>query len=359
MADSAGGSRLEVHFVVPGALETRTGGYGYDRRIIAGLRERGWAVDVREIPGAFPHPSSEDRERMRAGLRGLPDRSTVVVDGLAFGAAPGEVAAEAGRLRFVALVHHPLAEETGLAPPVAAALAAGERRALAAARLVVVTSGATARRLDAYGVTPSRVAIVEPGTDPAPLAHGSGDRLVHLLSVGALVPRKGHLVLIAALAGIAEHNWRLVCVGSVDRAPATVEAVRASIRASGLDDRVVLTGEGDAARMACAYDAADVFVLPTFHEGYGMAVAEAIACGLPVISTPTGAIPDLVGSDAGILVPAGNVAALAAALARVLGDAGLRSQMTAGARRRRTGLPTWNRAAAAFSAALESVRADG
>jgi glycosyltransferase involved in cell wall biosynthesis len=354
MASSAA-DRRALTFVVPGRLDTRTGGYGYDRRIVGGLRRLGWPVDVREVPGAFPHPSTAELDGLTRAFAGCPDGSLVVVDGLAFGAAPAQAASERARLRLVALVHHPLAEETGLAPFDAAALAAGERRALAAARAVVVTSHATAAALEAYGVARSRIAVVEPGTDPAPLARGSHDGLIRLVSVGSVIPRKGHLVLIDALARLSNRSWRLTCVGSLERDPAAVETVRQRLRAGGLDDLVALAGEADAAGVNAYYDASDLFVLPTFHEGYGMAVAEAIAHGLPVISTRTGGIPELVGGEAGILVGAGDVSGLATTLSRVLADAGLRARLAAGARERRSRLPTWEGAAARFGDALRTV----
>jgi glycosyltransferase involved in cell wall biosynthesis len=355
MVPSVASSPASVHVVVPGHLETRTGGYEYDRRIVQGLRGLGWTVQVHEVDGAFPFPASADRERFAAALARIPDATRTVVDGLAFGMAPDEVGREAARLRLVALVHHPLAEERGVNPSEAAMLQANERRALESARLVIVTSPATARRLEAYGVSRNRSVVVEPGTDRAPIAHGSRDGRVHLLIVASVVPRKGHDVLVDALAAIPDRTWRLTCVGSLDRDPKTADAVRAKVAAAGLDPYVAFVGEGDAASVDGYYDRADVFVLPTFHEGYGMVVAEAIAHGLPVVSTPTGGIAALVGEEAGLLVPAGDVRALTDALSRIVADAALRETLAAGARRARGRLPTWDRASREFAAALDRV----
>ena len=348
--------------VIPGDLETRTGGYGYDRRIIAGLRDRGWLVDVRRLDDSFPAPTPTARAHAASVLAAIPDGSTVLVDGLALGALPDEAEREASRLRIVALVHHPLAAETGLDPVRAAALEVSERRALAASRSVVVTSRATAARLADYGVTSDRITVVEPGTDPAPLARGSrlksqvsslsGD--VALLCVATLTPRKGYELLIRALAAVRHRHWTLTCAGSLDRDPLTVARVRDVVRAEGVEDRIVLAGEMDTAMLAMHYDRADLFVLPTLYEGYGMVVAEALARGIPVVSTATGAIADLVGADAGVVVPPGDLAAFTGALSRVLGDADLRAQLSAGARRVRDRLPTWDAAAAAMAVALEA-----
>ena len=131
------------------------------------------------------------------------------------------------------------------------------------------------------------------------------------------------------------------------------------LRADGLEDRVSFAGELDAAALAALYDTADLFVHATLHETYGMVVAEALARGLPVVSTATGAIPDLVGADAGLLVRPGDPDALTDALSTVLGDDDPRERLAAGARRVRDRLPTWDDAAAKMAAALARLETDG
>lgn len=344
--------------MVAGPLETRTGGYEYDRRIVEGLRRRGWSVEVRELGGGFPQPAPEALATAARALAAIPDGTIVLVDGLAFGAMPAEIEREASRLRIVPIVHLPLAAEIGLDAGTAKRLEASERRALAAAALVVVTGSLTATALLRYGVERDRIALVEPGTDRAPLARGSGSapEVIHLLVVAALTPGKGHEILMRALGSISSRNWRLTCVGSLLRDPPTVDRVRGIARAGGLDDRVSFAGELGADALAACYDTADVFVLATLLETYGMAVAEALARGLPVISTTTGAIPGLVRDRAGLVVPPGDVEALAGALTRTLGDAGVREQFAEGARRVRDQLPTWEDAVGKMASAIERVR---
>jgi glycosyltransferase involved in cell wall biosynthesis len=349
--------------VVPGDLETRTGGYGYDRKVIAGLRDKGWTVEAVQLAGTFPHPGPDARVEAARRLSRIPDGGLVVVDGLALGALPKEAEHEHGRLRLVGLVHHPLADETGLAPSVAAALEATETRALAAVRHVIVTSERTAAALSRYSVMPERITVVVPGTDRAPLARAyrasgapSHDGNLTFLCVASLTPRKDHESLFNAFAMLSERRWDLRCAGAVDRESPTGTRLLALLADAGLTHRVSLLGVQSEAEVAAEYDGADVFVLPTRYEGYGMAAAEALARGLPVISTPTGAIADLVGNDAGILVPPGDTPALAAALARVIDDAELRARLAAGARRVRARLPTWDDSIDRMDAVLSRIR---
>ena len=340
-------------FMIPGDLDALTGGYGYDRRIIAGLRTLGWKVDVQALDGSFPNPTLFAREDARRRFAAVADDGLVLVDGLAFGALAGEAERERDRLRLVALVHHPLAEETGIDRPKAALLEASEKRALAATRLVIVTSRPTAISLSRYGVDPGRIVVVEPGTDPAPLARGSDGGPVRLLCVASLIPRKGHEVLVEALARLRHLSWHLTCVGSVDRDAETAGRVRTMLAQYELVDRVTFTGDLHHEDLDREYAAADVFVLPTFHEGYGMVVSEAIARGLPVISCPTGAIAELVPPEAGVLVPPGQAVELAAALADVIAHHETRTRLAAGARQIRDRLPTWEASSRHMAAALE------
>jgi glycosyltransferase involved in cell wall biosynthesis len=332
----------------------------------AGLRARGWTVDVKELDASFPRPTPAALAEAAAVLAAIPDEATVVVDGLVFGAMAAEAEREASRLHLIALVHLPLAAEIGIGREDAIRFEASERRALASARRVIVTGHATAIELQRYGVRRDAIVVVEPGTDRAPLATGSrsgpGDPL-HLVSVAAITPGKGHEILLRALGRLRHRPWRLTCAGSVERHPATVARLRDVLRDllpdDGLDDRVSFAGELDAEELAALYDSADLFVHPTLHETYGMVVAEALARGLPVVSTATGAIPDLVGAEAGLLVRPGDAVALADALSAVLEDDHLRERLAAGARQVRDRLPTWDDATDKIAGALARLETDG
>ena len=121
----------------------------------------------------------------------------------------------------------------------------------------------------------------------------------------------------------------------------------------GLDERIKFAGELDQDALGPCYHGSDLAVLASFHEGYGMVLAEALARGLPVVSTTAGALPGTVPEAAGLLVPPGDPAALRRALARVMDDPALRGRLAEGAREARERLSTWPEAAARFAAALE------
>lgn len=343
--------------IVPGSLQTRTGGYEYDRRVVDGLRRLGWTITVRELDASFPRPTAAALADAARVLAGIPDRTVVMIDGLAFGAMPEQAEREGSRLALVPIVHSLLATDVGLGRAPAARFAELERRAYASASRIAVAGSSLIEPLVGYGVDRGRIMVVEPGTDPAPRARGSGDpNVVHMVTVATLNPGKGHDILFNALAMIPTRNWHLTCAGSTARYPDTTARLRAILTEMGLTDRVTLAGELDREAIGGLYDRSDLFVLPTLKETYPLAVMEALARGLPVISTTTGSIPDLVGSAAGVLVPPGDVAALATTLNAVLKDADRRADLARGARAVRERLPSWDATALAMASVLELVQ---
>jgi glycosyltransferase involved in cell wall biosynthesis len=346
-----------IHIVVPGALDQRTGGYLYDARMVSEMRAAGRDVVVHELDGSFPAGDEVSRACMEAALGRVRDDELVVVDGLAGGGLPEVLDRHARRVRLVGLVHHPLADETGLPEEEAARLAASERAALASCRGVVVTSRFTAQRLGAYGVAARRVRVAVPGTRPASPASGPEAGVPpRLLCVGSLTPRKGHDVLVEALAAVAELEWSCALAGSETLDPGHALEVRRAVADHGLEGRVTFLGELDEASLDRAYAEASLFVLASHYEGYGMALTEAIARGLPVLSTTGGAIPYTVPAEAGVLVEPGDVSALARALRGLLVDPdGTLAKLRHGALRAAADLPDWPAAGATFLAAVEAA----
>jgi glycosyltransferase involved in cell wall biosynthesis len=344
---------LHLYLLVPGDPLTLTGGYLYDRRIAEGLRALGWQVHVVQLPDGFPFPSTAARAQALQQLQQLPHQALVLIDGLALGALPAEAAAQSHRLRLVGLVHHPLELETGLDAAQATFLYESERAALHSVRAVIVTSPETASLLPGYGVPDEHIHVIEPGTDlpvlSVPAAHHEG---LSLLCVGTVTPRKGHELLLDALAGLRQYSWRLRCVGSLTRDAATAASVQRRCEALGLRARVEFVGELPDAALKRLMATSDLFVQASHFEGYGMALAEAIAHALPVVSTATGAASRLVRSDAGALIQPGDVAALQSNLQRALADPQLLTQWRDGARKARMSLRSWAAAAGEMATAL-------
>ncbi|MBY0511854.1 MAG: glycosyltransferase family 4 protein [Rhodospirillaceae bacterium] len=342
----------DVWFAVPGDPATLTGGYVYARRLTEALPSAGWMAHPVRLPAGYPNPSAADLKETRDIFAQLPEDAVVLADGLAFSAMPRDVLEATPHLNMVALVHHPLADESGLSAADAARFRQTERTALEFARAVVVTSPHTGDTLVRdYGVARDLLHVAVPGTDRAQRARNiSGTP--QLLTVATLTYRKGHDVLIKALAEIKDLPWHSTLVGSLARDPAVVTHIKELIAVHELQDRVTLAGELQDTALSAAYGSANVFVLPSRHEGYGMVFAEALAHGLPIVACAAGAVPETVPPDAGVLVPPDDPAALATALRRILSDVSYRTRLSDAAWTHGQHLPTWRDTAACVADAL-------
>lgn len=346
-------------FAYPGDPDTLTGGYLYNKRISQALSEQGWGVQPLGLGSGFPWPSAEVAKHAVDRLARTPIEQLLIVDGLALGAL-GEYARSLSATRpYIALVHHPLARESGLSVEQSQRLYDSEKVALAHAHGVIVTSQTTAQTLIVdYGVRADYLFVIIPGVDrPAlqPRPINVATKSFRLLSVGAIVPRKGFDLLIESLFAVADREWTLTIIGDPTRSPATTAALEAQIAEFGLTDRVTLTGAVSADLLADSYRNADAFVLASRYEGYGMAYAEALAWGLPIIGTTGGAIERTVPADAGILVSPDEVAPLVDAFKQLLDDRATRESLTQAARRHGQSLPSWQTSSLAFAQALTQI----
>jgi len=266
---------------------------------------------------------------------------------------PEVVAALAEQHSVVALIHHPLAFETGLSAEQMHAFLLSETRALRHAKQVIVTGPSTARDLvQSFGVPPASIDVVRPGTARAPLAVGSRSDTLQLLSVGSVTPRKGFDVLLEALKPLSDLPWTLSIAGDLTRDARAPLQLREDIVRFGFEGRVAALGVVEQDQLDALYHGADVFVLASLFEGYGMAYAEALAHGLPVIGTTGGAIPDTVPLTAGLLVPPGDIGSLTIALRRVMQDANLRARLSQGAKQAAARQPTWEESVKRFAQIL-------
>jgi glycosyltransferase involved in cell wall biosynthesis len=346
-----------VDLIVPGDPDTPTGGYIYDRRIIEGLGRLGWRTKVHSVDPSFPRPTPAALRDARSVFAGIGTGRVVVIDGLALPGLERLLETEAKRLCLVALIHHPVSLETGLDEDAARRHAQSERIALAMMRRVIVTSQWTARALGGYQVPIGQIRVVEPGTavKRGRRSARKPSEALSLLCVATLTARKGHAVLVEALAELRDRRWHLSCAGSLTRDPDTVEELNRRITRLRLVNRISLLGDLDSEALERYYERADLFVLASYLEGYGMALAEAVARGIPVVSTTAGAIPETVPANASVLVRPGDSRALAKALASLMDDPQEREKLARNARAARARLPRWSDAATKFAAALEGL----
>jgi glycosyltransferase involved in cell wall biosynthesis len=348
----------QVHVVVPEGIDDParpSGGNAYDRRVCRELAALGWAVHEHPIAGAWPRADAAGHTALARAVRRIPDGAVVLLDGLIASAAPEALVPHARRLSEVVLVHMPL----GHRPPEdeAAAVRAREGEVLAAAAAVVTTSAwARGRLRELYALPADRLHVAEPGVDAAGLAPGTaaGDAL---LCVAAVTPDKGHDVLLDALATTTDLSWRCACVGSLDRDPAFADRVQRATRKQGLGERVRFPGPRTGPELDRAYAAADLLVLASRSETYGMVVTEALARGLPVLAAEVGGVTEALGhaedsTRPGMLVAPGDPAALGAALRAWLVDAELRGRLRRAARERRAALRGWRATASVLGGVL-------
>ncbi len=347
---------VEVAFAIPGDINTPTGGYAYDREVLARLPEHGIRARHLQLPGGYPDPTQQELAETTRLFAGLSPETVLVIDGLAFGAMPAEAIAGI-RQTIIALVHHPLGYEPGLSEDRARKLTELERNALTFAKAVFVTSPFTKRLLvDEFAVPERKITIAQPGTEPAEQAHGTGQPL-QLLSVGAVTPRKAFPTLVTALAPLAGLDWRLTIVGPLDRDAAAVAELKAAISRLGLGDRITLTGALDGQQIAAAYAAADVFVLPSLFEGFGMVLTEAMSRGLPIVCTTGGAAAETVPDAAAIKVPPGAAGPLTEALRQVIADRHLQRRLAEASLEAAQHLPSWDETARSIASLIRKISA--
>jgi glycosyltransferase involved in cell wall biosynthesis len=332
---------MRIVFAIPGDLMTLSGGYNYDRRVMQELSDCGVEVAYRRLPASFPLAGAADAdEAVRVINEDLRFGDVVIVDGLAYGGLP-QAAIRKIAAPIVALCHHPLWLERGLSAERAQTLRVSESRALALATHIIVTSAHTRDQLVRdFGVPASEITVAVPGTDGALRARGSG-RSTMLLAIGSIIPRKAFHVLVGALDDVCDIDWRLRLVGSARHSPETAAALRHLIETKRLSGRIELMGELSVEDLDRIFNASDVFVSSSLYEGYGMAVAEAMARGLPIVTTTGGAVADSVPDDAALKVPPGDVGAMRIALRRIVGERTLRERLSEASWRAGRDLPRW------------------
>ncbi len=334
---------MRIAWIVYGDLGQATGGYIYDRLVVEGLRARGAEVEIVD-----PRASTAACERADFALG---DALCVRELGPLFERV-------AGPARRVLLVHHLPSWEIERSDR--DAMRRHEARALAASDHAIATSDVTRERLAGEGLAGGLalldVDVVVPGADRLPRAARAsrdGGR-VEILFVGSLVARKRVALLLDALESLPDPLPGLTLLGDPDREPEVRRAIAGRIEASAaLRSSVTIAGVAGDDALARWLARADVLVLPSSLEGYGMVLTEALHAGLPVIAARQAANAAAI-ADHGAALVFDDDGDLARVLRRFVAEPALREAMRAQAAG--ADLPTWAGAVDSFHRVLAGAR---
>jgi glycosyltransferase involved in cell wall biosynthesis len=322
--------------------------------VISGLRKRGFEIE--EVVAGGASPEEQRTAAPRFGSTFDPSRfDAIVVDALARIAVFRHLDRWLSWRPVVALVHE-LPSVAGSGSETIASERNYEEPLLRADRLVTVSDHGR-NVLLGRGVSPGRIHVVPPGFDGIRVGVGSHVQRgghVRALCVAQWIPRKGILTLVEAWTLRERKGAVLELIGETDADPDYAVQVRAAIEAAPRGS-IVVSGCVDDAALGTSYAAADLFVLPSRYEGYGIVYAEALAYSLPIIACDAGPVPDLVGRDAAVLVRPDDSEDLSAALDLLLEDSTLRVRMSTAASRRASRLPRWEHTVIGFEQVLRTA----
>lgn len=362
---------MKIGWVLPGALDDRDGSVRYDRLVVEGLRANGHEVEVVSLPRVSWFASLRDAAQRSARRRMASVRPDVWIEdanahGWLHGAGAWSI--EAPR---IALVHH-LRSDEGLPLPMGPAVAAVERRYLTSVRRHIYVSRTTRQRVERLAGRAVDHVIASPAGDlRGPRLSWSNRerrltrrRTVRFLFVGSWSERKGLLPLLRACARLHRRDrsrrWSLRIVGEPGEAPGYTASVAEALRTLPAR-RVDLAGRLEGPALRRAYQNADLLVVPSLFEGFGMVYLEGQGFGLPAIAGSEGGARELVQHGVtGWLVPGGKVRPLEARLWQALNDPTALARMSRAAWANYDVWPTWTHTVERIEdLATRTVRGDG
>lgn len=306
---------MKIYFLINDDINTLTGGYIYNKYIVNGLNEKNYDVSVISLLGNFPNPTSSDLNKCSEILNTLPDKAFLVVDSLILGFIPQLLIKIRERTSIIGLMHLPLSID--LKSNKKQRLFLEEEKALELCKRIITTSFYTKILLTESGIDAEKILVAEPGTENYPKKENYPCNPYNLVCISNYHENKNQIALIKALKNLVEYNWEMNFFGRSDTF--YFRKLKELVYSYNLDKRIFLGGPLERSKISDIYLKSDLFILPTKFETYGMALTEALAHGIPVITTLTGGISYSVPASMAIFVKP-TVKSLVAALKKVFID---------------------------------------
>ena len=309
---------MNVHFLIPGDIETLTGGYVYNKIIIEGLRKLDYKVSIYQLPVDFPFPSDKTLEECNQILTKIPFREPILIDSLAFGPLNKIIAENFGRNPIIPIIHLPLSYNPKYSEETKKHLKEQERNAFEYSPSIIAVSEFTKQLIVEYGINPEKIRVITPGVFKVPRKINYPHLPKKLLCVGSYLPAKGQLLLVQVLAEIKDKDWTLTMHGIQYFDPEYVQLIENFIVNSNLGERIFMKKQVSGNELIEVYLQADLFILPSLFENFSMALSGALTHGLPVITTNAGGISFSVPENMGLFVTPGNKSELIIAINELL-----------------------------------------
>jgi len=349
---------MTIHFLIPGDINTLTGGYVYDKNIIEGLIKSGYTVNVHQLSNDFPFPSEENLKKCEAIYKSIPNGNPVFIDSLAFGPIHNILLMYQNKNPVIAIIHLPLTKNPNFSRAEREQFFLPEQNALKLANKIVAVSEFTKQIIIDYGIETSKIEVITPGVFKMPKKQSYPDNPEKILCVGSYLPGKGQLLLVRALAKLKHLCWTLNMFGIQNFDLPYVQKIQTEIIAEHLDERIFINPPISGDKLTKAYLNADLFILPSFFENFSMALNDALNYGIPVITTDGGGIPLSVPKNMGIIIPKGNETDLKQTIENVLTDSLLYKNLCNAASDYYKSANTWENSINLFQSLLKNINSN-
>jgi glycosyltransferase involved in cell wall biosynthesis len=343
---------MTVYFFITGDIHSLTGGYLFNMHIINGLKQKGYTVVV--LGSDLKLNDKEGLERIsRAGLEKLPLGACVIVDSIVLASLHQIVNEFRGRLKFLGLMHLPVSYD--ISSGVHGKLDNEELKALNHMELVIVTGRFTCDLLCNAGLNRKKIMIVEPGTEHFPRKRQYKSIPSELLCIANYSAVKAQDILVRGLSMLTAWNWTMHLFGDMEREPGYTTAIRLLIQQLKMENRIFMHGIAGRHEISRIYLNADLFVMPSLFESYGMALTESLAHGIPVVTTTAGNIPDTIPAGMGLLTEPANAGQLAEAIRSLFDEPSKYFALCSAASQYYRQARSWDQAVAEFEVIIRNT----